>query len=122
MQVSQNVSMFLKTNDEDGCVDSGDTTLEGIEVVLYVCDPLTGSPAAPNAGTVAGFTETDEDGFYEFPCIDPDMSYYIEVAGQPSDVVPSTDDCASHDNANVDDNGQSECFNVPPDGWRYSIY
>jgi len=62
-------------NDEDGCVDSGDSPLEGIEVVLYVCDPLTGSPAAPNSGTVAGFTETDDDGFYEFPCIDPDMSY-----------------------------------------------
>jgi len=104
-------------NDTDGCVDSsGDTPLPGIDVVLYVCDPSTGSPAAPNSGTVADATQTNEDGYYEFPCIDPSLSYYIEVAGQPLDVVPSTDDCASHDNANVDDNGQSECFNVPPDG------
>ena len=98
--VDINGTVFVD-EDQDGCLDGGDTAIEGATVTLFACDPATGTPGAPGSGTPVDEQTTDESGQYAFECLDPSLDYYIEIGGAPSNLAPCTDTCSNGDTVPV---------------------
>ena len=62
-------TVFIDTNN-DGCQDAGETMgAEGVEVTIWTCDPITGTPVM-----AVGETTTGPDGTWDFSGADPDLS------------------------------------------------
>jgi len=68
--------VFVDENN-NGCQDSDETIMvEGVEVTIQVCDPITGDPS-----TIIGTTTTDADGAWSFGGSDPATGDCLLAAG-----------------------------------------
>jgi len=68
--------VFVDTNN-NGCQDAGETTMvEGVEVTIWTCDPITNDPSA-----VVGTATTGPDGSWSFGGADPATGECLLDAG-----------------------------------------
>ncbi|MFT6183621.1 MAG: hypothetical protein ACJAYM_001138, partial [Flavobacteriales bacterium] len=92
--------------DQDGVQDAGEAGVEGVTVELYICgetDPIAS-------------TETDENGFYLFPDLEPGVEYYVVFSNLSGDYTFTNanqgDDTLDSD---ADEDGATICYELGVD-------
>ena len=119
-------TVFIDANN-NGCQDAGETMgVEGAEVTIWSCDPITGTPVES-----VGSTMTAADGSWNFDgadpatgecLLDPDVTYIVsfDIPNGPGETYEghmfssdSTGACANEEDADDIDGatGLSDCYN-----------
>ena len=92
-------------NNRNGLQDDGETGVPGVTVSLYTC-----------AGVFLGTDITDADGFYLFPNLEPDQSYYVVFSNIPATFVFTLANVGANDAIDSDANqeGRTVCEFLSP--------
>jgi hypothetical protein len=91
--------------DQDGIQDPNEDGIQGVNVALYICgetDPIAS-------------TSTDENGFYNFPNLEPGVEYYV-VFETPTGFTGTTANAGASDtnDSDADENGATACYELSP--------
>jgi hypothetical protein len=92
-------------NNRNGLQDDGETGVPGVTVSLYTC-----------AGVFLGTDITDADGFYLFPNLEPEQSYYVVFSNIPATFVFTLANEGTNDALDSDANqeGRTVCEFLSP--------
>ncbi|MDG1765676.1 MAG: SdrD B-like domain-containing protein, partial [Flavobacteriales bacterium] len=91
--------------DQDGIQDPNEDGIQGVNVELYICgetDPIAS-------------TSTDENGFYNFPNLEPGVEYFV-VFETPTGFTGTTANAGASDtnDSDADENGATACYELSP--------